>query len=109
VAIAQTTSWYDEVLSRLDAELQYVKANPEELMPPSENVLTEVKDFLSTAEGLGVDIPFITISYDGDVVLRWGRGYETLLVSFCYDGLDHYCHRYQPIDRHEVFDVLRDR
>jgi len=103
----QETSWYEKVLSRLELELNYAKANPEEITLPCEATLAEVKRFLSTADGLEVDMPLISISYYGDINLRWGRGYDTLLVSFCYDGLDHYSHRYQSIDRGAVFDVLR--
>jgi hypothetical protein len=109
VITGQNTTWYEHVLARLESELAYVHENLEDLTPPSEAVLKEVKDFLANANALEADIPLITISNDGDVNLRWGRGYETLLVSFCFDGLDHYCHRYQAIDRNEVFEVLRDR
>jgi hypothetical protein len=109
VATAERTSWYDETLLRLQAEVQYVRENLEESTLPSEHVLAEVKDFLSIANGFDVDIPLISVSYNGDVNLRWGKGYEALLVSFCYDGLDHYCHRYEEIERHSVFEVLRNR
>ena len=109
VATAQRTSWYEETLSRLNAEVQYAKEHLEESTLPSEHVLTEVKEFLSIADGFDVDIPLISVSYDGDVNLRWGRGHEALLVSFCYDGLDHYCHRYQEIERNNVFEVLQNR
>jgi hypothetical protein len=109
VTTAERTSWYDETLARLNAEVQYVKENLEESVLPNEHVLSEVKDFLSSANGFDVDIPLISVSDHGDVNLRWGRGYETLLVSFCYDGLDHYCHRYQEIERNNVFEVLKSR
>jgi hypothetical protein len=105
--IAKSTSWYERALADLKWELDYVNKNLEDVTPPSQSVLRKVKEFLATASGLDRDIPFINISYDGDVNLRWGKGYETLLVSFCYDGLDHYCHRYMPIDRDQVLEVLR--
>jgi hypothetical protein len=108
LVIAKSTSWYERALSDLKSELDYVNKNLEDVTPPSQSVLRKVKEFLATASGLNRDIPFINISYDGDVNLRWGRGYETLLVSFCYDGLDHYCHGHTPIDRDQSLEVLRD-
>ncbi len=98
---------YQGAVTALVAELKDVEDRPNEYSIPSDAVLERVKEFLAELPA-HADIPVIRFSYDGDVNLRWGKGRMSLLVSFCYDGLEHFSYRYETITRAQLFQVLND-
>ncbi len=104
----EENDWYEKAVTLLDSELEEAKENIEDSSLPKDAVVNRAKEFLSTLNGVTAEIPVIVISHDGDVNLNWRRGREALFVSFCYDGLDHFTHRNETIDRHQIIDVLRE-
>jgi hypothetical protein len=101
-------NWYEKAVTLLDCELEEAKESVEDLSVPQDAVVKRAKEFLSALNGITAEVPVIVISHDGDVNLKWGRGREALFASFCYDGLDHYSHRNETIERDQIFDVLRE-